>query len=276
MCDVTGSLSVANLDDKLKHVGHLVQFRIWNSYRNGPKLKESSMRTSQALLSAVPLVLNILVISSSIQAQATRTWVSGVGDDVNPCSRTAPCKTFAGAISKTARGGEINVLDPAGFGAVTITKSITIDGTGTFAATLGSTVNGIIINITDAADLAKTVRIRGLSLNGAGSGLQGVKVIAASKVVIENTVIDGFRDGVGVAVVGAAQVFIKSTVIRNNSGAGIIVASAGNQVAISDVAVIFNGTGLATSAGGTIVSFRNNIIYGNKKDGEPTSSLMQR
>ncbi len=234
------------------------------------------MRTSQALLSAVPLVLNILVISSSIQAQATRTWVSGVGDDVNPCSRTAPCKTFAGAISKTARGGEINVLDPAGFGAVTITKSITIDGTGTFAATLGSTVNGIIINITDAADLAKTVRIRGLSLNGAGSGLQGVKVIAASKVVIENTVIDGFRDGVGVAVVGAAQVFIKSTVIRNNSGAGIIVASAGNQVAISDVAVIFNGTGLATSAGGTIVSFRNNIIYGNKKDGEPTSSLMQR
>src|SRR5438477_3797204 len=47
-------------------------------------------------------------------AQATRTWVSGVGDDVNPCSRTAPCKTFAGAISKTAGGGEIDVLDPGG------------------------------------------------------------------------------------------------------------------------------------------------------------------
>ena len=56
-------------------------------------------------------------------AQAIRTWVSGVGDDVNPCSRTAPCKTFAGAISKTAAGGEINCLDSAGYGAVTITKS---------------------------------------------------------------------------------------------------------------------------------------------------------
>jgi hypothetical protein len=64
------------------------------------------------------------------QAQATRTWVSGVGDDANPCSRTAPCKTFAGAISKTAPCGEISVLDPGGFGAVTITKSITINGTG--------------------------------------------------------------------------------------------------------------------------------------------------
>lgn len=234
------------------------------------------MRTSPVLLRAVLLVLNILVINSTTQAQASRTWVSGVGDDVNPCSRTAPCKTFAGAISKTARGGEISVLDPGGFGAVTITKSITIDGTGTRSAILGSSVNGIIINITDAADVAKTVRIRGLTINGAGSGLQGVKVIAASKVVIEDTVIDGFTDGVGVSVVGTAQVFIKSTVIRNNSGVGISVASAGNQVAISDVAVVFNGTGLATAAGGTIVSFRNNIIYGNKKDGEPTSSLVQR
>src|SRR5882757_7941453 len=64
--------------------------------------------------------------STAAQAQATRTWVSGVGDDVNPCSRTAPCKTFAGCISKTAAGGEISVLDPGGFGAVTITKSISL------------------------------------------------------------------------------------------------------------------------------------------------------
>ena len=234
------------------------------------------MGTSLSLLRGALLVFTTLVVTSSTQAQATRTWVSGVGDDVNPCSRTAPCKTFAGAISKTAKGGEISVLDPGGFGAVTITKSITIDGTGTLAAILGSSTNGIVINITDSADVAKTVRIRGLSINGGGSGLQGVKVIAASKVVIENTVIDGFTDGIGVAAVGAAQVFIKSAVIRNNSAAGISVTSAGNQVAISDVVVIFNGTGLATAAGGTIVSFRNNIIYANKKDGEPTSSLVQR
>src|SRR5438309_2453304 len=83
-------------------------------------------------------------------AQATRTWVSGVGDDANPCSRTAPCKTFAGAISKTAKDGEIDALDPGGFGAVTVTKSITIDGSPTGAAgVLNALTNGVIINITD-------------------------------------------------------------------------------------------------------------------------------
>src|SRR5688572_2001084 len=89
----------------------------------------------------------LLVASASLaQAQATRTWVSGIGDDVNPCSRTAPCKTFAGAISKTAAGGEINALDPGGFGAVTITKSISIVGDGTMAGVLASLVNGITVN----------------------------------------------------------------------------------------------------------------------------------
>src|SRR3954469_21062669 len=81
--------------------------------------------------------------SSGAFAQATRTWVSGVGDDVNPCSRTAPCKTFAGAISKTANNGEISVLDPGGFGAVTITKSITLNGTGTLAGILAAGTNGV-------------------------------------------------------------------------------------------------------------------------------------
>lgn len=74
------------------------------------------------------LIGALLLGSSLLSAQASRTWVSGVGDDANPCSRTAPCKTFAGAISKTIAGGEIDALDPSGFGAVTITKAITIDG----------------------------------------------------------------------------------------------------------------------------------------------------
>src|SRR5262245_48964588 len=80
---------------------------------------------------AATMMAFAFVGTSAAYAQATRTWVSGVGDDVNPCSRTAPCKTFAGAISKTAAGGEISVLDPGGFGGVTITKSITINGEGT-------------------------------------------------------------------------------------------------------------------------------------------------
>src|SRR5690349_5297553 len=98
-------------------------------------------------LQKLSLFVFCLFAAAQVNAQATRTWVSGVGDDANPCSRTAPCKTFAGAISKTAPAGEINVLDPGGFGAVTITKSITIDGSGgSIAGVLVSGTNGIVVS----------------------------------------------------------------------------------------------------------------------------------
>src|ERR1700747_2333291 len=88
----------------------------------------------------------LVCLVSSTNGQATRTWVSGVGDDANPCSRTAPCKTWAGAISKTAPGGEMDALDPGGFGAVTITKSITLDGGGgQGASVLVAGTNGIVV-----------------------------------------------------------------------------------------------------------------------------------
>src|SRR5256885_15162457 len=91
------------------------------------------------------VLVSVLYVGAA-QAQATRTWVSGVGDDVNPCSRTAPCKTFAGAISKTATDGEINCLDPGGFGALTIGKAITINCENTLGSVLVSGVNGITVN----------------------------------------------------------------------------------------------------------------------------------
>src|ERR671914_454860 len=104
------------------------------------------MTGSRTLLKAVPaLALLAVATASAASAQATRTWVSGVGDDVNPCSRTAPCKTFAGAISKTAAGGEINCLDPGGFGTISITKSITIVCRGSQGSILASLTNGIVI-----------------------------------------------------------------------------------------------------------------------------------
>ncbi len=237
-----------------------------------PNFEEIMMNNFQSALRASLFVAITLAVTSLAQAQATRTWVSGVGDDVNPCSRTAPCKTFAGAISKTARGGEISVLDPGGFGSVTITKSITIDGTGTMASILASGTTGIIINITDPADAV--VRIRGLSINGAATGTHGIRILAAKKVFIEDTVIDGFKThGINVETTSAAQVFVKSTTIRNNEGAGINVGSGESQVGISGVTVVYNGTGLA-AAGGAIISFKNNVIYGNKKDGAPTSSVV--
>src|SRR5258708_3528598 len=149
-------------------------------------------------------VLTVFVLfitcSSLAQAQATRTWVSGVGDDANPCSRTAPCKTFAGAISKTATGGEINVLDPGGFGAVTITKSITISSEGFEAGVLVSGTNGIIVNTPNATDY---VQLIGLDIEGLGTGLNGVRIIGNGATLIKGCTIRHFA-GNGIELTGVA------------------------------------------------------------------------
>src|SRR5258705_10189428 len=147
------------------------------------------------VLRVLTLITVAFAFAAVTQAQATRTWVSGVGDDVNPCSRTAPCKTYAGAISKTAKDGEISTLDPGGFGAVTITKSITINGGGGgqgYGSILASLTNGIIINITDAADVRKTVRLDWLNINGASTGINGIRFLAGNTLFVENTLIDCF------------------------------------------------------------------------------------
>src|SRR5215471_15965496 len=130
------------------------------------------------------------LLPSAAQAQATRTWVSGVGDDANPCSRTAPCKTFAGAISKTANGGEIDALDPAGYGAVTITKAITIDGGGgQVASVLVAGTNGIVVQAAPATDV---VILRNLRINGIGTGINGIRFLSGKALNVENDYIFGF------------------------------------------------------------------------------------
>jgi hypothetical protein len=127
-------------------------------------------------------------------AQATRTWVSGVGDDVNPCSRTAPCKTFAGAISKTAPCGEIDALDPGGFGGVTITKCITIDGGGGQSGQVASILVAGTPGITVSAGPADRVVIRNLDINGATSGTNGINFVAGISLTVENVYIANFTN----------------------------------------------------------------------------------
>ncbi len=179
------------------------------------KLLRFSLRAGTAL------GLFLLALSTA-SAQATRTWVSGVGDDINPGSRTAPCKTFAGAISKTADGGEINCLDAGGFGALTIVKSITIDGSGTHASILNFPTNGIIIKGDGIV-----VTIRNLSIQGAGKGVSGIKVVNCAVLNVENCVIAN-QTGQGIEIVPGsnARVFIKDTIIRGNEpkGGGIKIA----------------------------------------------------
>src|SRR3954466_7366127 len=187
-----------------------------------------TMRRTFKALPALALIALALPVSAS--AQATRTWVSGVGDDANPCSRTAPCKTFAGAISKTANGGEINCLDPGGFGGVTIGKSLTIKCHYTEGGVLVSGTNAIVVNAT-ATD---KVTLRGLDINGIGVGsptsLSGVKVLSARQGNILDNEIYRFQDGIVVAPTSAqTSVLVKGNHIHDN-GVGLINAPGNNAI----------------------------------------------
>lgn len=186
------------------------------------------MKANPFLLPALMAAAAILAAAPAA-AQATRTWVSGLGNDANPCSLTAPCKTFAGAISKTLAGGEISVLDPGGFGAVTITKSITIDGGGgQVASILAAGTNGVVIN---AAGI--TVTLRNLRINGAVStptpGLNGIQFLAGAALHIENCAVFGFSQNainINLNQAATAQVVVTDTIASNSAG-GIAARNAG-------------------------------------------------
>ena len=191
-------------------------------------------------------MLAFCLIALPAHAQASRTWVSGVGNDADPCSRTAPCKTFAGAISKTAVNGEINCLDPGGFGAVTITKSITIDCHEIFASILNSSVNGVVIAFDSfgVGDTRKTVRLRNVNFNGFNTGLSGIKILggassAGSAVFIEDCLIDGNFGSPGRGIsderIGGGKLSISHTTVRDMGATGIAVAPASGSTTINAV-----------------------------------------
>lgn len=234
------------------------------------------MYRSKLLFAAGAVSMFLFAAALTANAQATRTWVSGVGDDVNPCSRTAPCKTFAGAISKTATNGEINCLDPGGFGAVTITKSITIDCEDTQGSILASGVNGVIVNGSGI-----DVRLRGLSINGAGTGLNGVRVILGARLTLDEVVCSGFTSH-GVSIENASGAFslvVFNSSFRNNTGNGIntfVTGTGSANIAVDSSLLAFNNIGLnlGAAAKGSIQdsTISNNAGQGLRADGA-TSSL---
>jgi len=255
--------------------------------------------SSQVDMKRFPLLIALasFAVGHTAFAQATRTWVSGVGDDANPCSRTAPGKTFAGAISKTAANGVISVLDPGGFGAVTITKSITIDGGGFEGSILGSATNGIVIN----AAATDVVVLRNLQIEGAGTGLVGVKILSAGAVYLENCRIKGFATGVSdtTTAVTGIQVVINDCFIHECGTAGVtltpgsgaataakfahtriegcgvgLVVSPGAAAYLTESTVAFNvGVGLSRTGNGLIYSFGNNKVFGNSPNGQANKKL---
>lgn len=256
-------------------------------------------RAALTLLSATVLTA---AFAAPAGAQATRTWVSGVGDDANPCSRTAPCKTLPGAISKTASGGEINAIDPGPFGFVTIAKPITVDlsaaGTG---GVLNAGVNGITVNAAATDDVV----LRGIDLLGGNDasptcrygGLSGVWIRNARSVRIENTTI-AQNEIAGIRVAPEASdptVLVNRVDISASCGNGIKVEPAAGRsaaVMVRDATVTTSGTavsvaggghawltgstifgntlGLETLGGGVIETYEDTRIVGNAVDGTPT------
>jgi hypothetical protein len=235
--------------------------------------------------------------ASPAAAQATRTWVSGTGDDVNPCSRSAPCKTFAGAIAKTAAGGAINCLDPGGYGAITITKAISISCLYTEGGVLAGG-NGIIVN----AGPTDVIFLRGLDVFGVNPPQNGIRFISGAALHIDNVVIRRFdrpdsygvlvepgtdakvyiKDsiiadngaggrggGVNVQPTGTARatVFIMDSIISNNAGQGLSGVGAGADIHVTGTRVLGNATGVIASKGARVTSYGDNIVMGNAADG---------
>lgn len=241
------------------------------------------MLTNLLRFSIMGVAVSTALYAAPANAQATRTWVSGVGDDVNPCSRTAPCKTFAGAISKTAANGEINCIDPGGFGGVTITKSITIDCANVEAGVLVSGTNGILVN----AGASGLVTLRGLDIEGVGTSIDGIRVLTASSVTIDKVVIRGFRaaggNGINFAPSVACSLVVMDSLITNNGNggttAGIQIRPTGTgtaSVAIDRVRVQANNFGIfLDGAGGSGVvkaTIRNSVVASNALNGINISS----
>jgi hypothetical protein len=239
------------------------------------------------------LVLGLLLTLGSTSpagAQASRTWISGVGDDgnsVSDCSRSTPCKTFAGAISVTASGGEIDCLDPGGFGALTIAKPITIDCGAGVGSILVSGTNGITINSAGATD---AITIRNLTFEGLGTGLSGISILAGNTVHLENIKIHDFTTA-GVLVNAAAAVNLTMnnvTVTADNAtGSGVsITTSAGVATAelenvriwnthpaiqgkansvwtVHDSDLSFNGVGAKALTAGSVINLINCQLNNN-------------
>ena len=233
---------------------------------------------SALLMTLVGLSLTFLMRAAPSHAQATRTWVSGVGDDANACTRTAPCKTFAGAISKTAPGGEIDCLDAGGYGAVTITRSITIDcGAGQVGSILAAGTNGINV----AAGATDIVRIRNLSIQGVASGSTGILGTTMGALYVENVVITGFNAGNGAGIRfqptnASAKLFVTDSVMDHNgisttTGGGIVVvpgAGGSANVQIANTKLVDNSIGLQLVSNGPMtVMVQGGMVATNDGDG---------
>jgi hypothetical protein len=220
----------------------------------------------KSILLALGSLLFVAFFAITSVAQVQRTFVSGGGSDSNPCNRTAPCRNFAQAISQTSAGGEVVVLDSAGYGAFAITQAVSITApAGVYAGISVFSGNGININ----AGMSDTVILRGLSINNQGSTGSGIVFNAGGTLHVEGCVINGFATtnaaAGGIIFQAGASLEVKDSIIRGNFH-GIVVASASGSAhaAVDQVRLEENLTdGLVAEAGST-VTVSNSVASGNQ------------
>lgn len=177
------------------------------------------MRTKRVLIWAMIAV--VALTSSFALATTQRTFVSASGVDNSTCSLNSPCRTFAAAMSATNANGEIIVLESAGYGPVTITKSVSIIApAGIYGAITVFSGNGITINAPGA-----TVVLRGLTINGQG-GSNGILAQHAARVRVEGCVVSNMGAVAIYHTAPSAEMIVLDTIVRDNvDGLGLVASN---------------------------------------------------
>lgn len=220
----------------------------------------------------VVLLLGSLSAAPPAVAQATRTWIATTGDDANPCLRASPCRTWAGAVAKTAAGGEVDALDPGVFGTVAITKSITLDGGSQLASTVATGTDAIVIVAgTNDVVILRNLKLQGVlgdGSNRANAGVNGINYKSGAALIVENCVIDGFGFvGIRGQLASDGQLTVSGTSISNVTVAAITLTSATGTLFASLERLHFSniGNGVVTKVGAVAIlndSVMSRLPYG--------------
>jgi hypothetical protein len=202
-------------------------------------------RSFLIILAAALVVLNLT--ANPAQAEPARVFVAAQGSDSNACTFAAPCRTFQHAHDVVAANGEIDVLDPAGYGALTINKSISIQGHG-FAGLSVASGNGITVTTG-----AIKVHLRGLLIDGASTGAKGITCNIGALLMVEDTVIRNLtQTGLDMTVLSGTASLIVSNVLVASNHTGIAVGGSGSvNATLDNVVVADNSFGIATTNTGS-------------------------
>jgi hypothetical protein len=232
-----------------------------------------------------PPLIGAMIVTASLQTVAhagqpvasstplTRTYVSGTGNDSNPCTAAKPCLTFKGALALTVAGGEIYVLDSANYGPVTINKALTITSEGAVAGVLATSGAGITIS----AGATDVINLRGLDIDGSGSGSVGIQFNSGQSLNIQKSAVRNFTgSGINFAPSAASSLFVADTTLINNGSNGISLTNNATG-AVTRVTATNNGAGILAYGSSVNLTVTDSVASKNTYGiGASSSAVMVR